>query len=82
VPGADAPRDPLLWFYATQGLRRLGDQGHAAWSRHATAVLLETQRKDGSWSPDAIHGQQGGGAFTTALGALILSVDFRDGRGL
>ncbi len=82
VPGKDAPRDPLLWFYATQGLRRLGDRGHAAWSRHTTAILLDAQRIDGSWSPDALHGQQGGSAFTTALGALILSVDFRDGRSL
>jgi hypothetical protein len=80
MPDGDGPRNPLLWFYATTALRRLGDEGHGRWSEFAVRTLLETQAADGSWPPEALYGQQGGVVYTTALGALVLSVDFRDAR--
>ena len=73
-------RDPLLWFYATLGMRRTGDPGFASWSAFTVRTLLESQRRDGSWVPEMLHGQQGGPAYATAMGALVLAVDFRDRR--
>jgi hypothetical protein len=77
LPSGDDHRNPLLWFYATHGLRRTASEGFAGWRAFAFRTLLETQRGDGSWAPDVLYGPQGGAVYATAMGALVLAVDHR-----
>jgi hypothetical protein len=80
LPSSSDVTDPLLWFYATLGLHLSGDRAFATWATFTTRALLERQLADGSWAPEVKHGQQGGATYATAMGVLILSVDYRDSR--
>jgi putative zinc finger protein len=80
LPTSNDVTDPLLWFYATLGLRGTGDRAFASWTDFTTRTLLESQLANGSWAPEVRHGQQGGPTYATAMSVLILSVDYRDSR--
>lgn len=67
------------WYYGTEAMFRRGGADWTAWNTALRELLVEHQVPEGhsagSWLPELSYiGREGGRVFSTAIGALILTI--------
>jgi hypothetical protein len=64
-------------YYCSQGMFQLGGDYWPQWGRHMYDMMLDHQRKDGSWPSGSHNEAKAGPCYATAMGVLALSVSLR-----
>jgi hypothetical protein len=64
-------------YYCSQGMFQLGGKYWTTWARHLYKMMLDHQRKDGSWPQGRGNESKAGTAYSTAMGVLALAVSYR-----
>ena len=66
------------WYYYAQAFFQNNGPEWKLWNETALPAILANQNKDGSWSPTALGGSEGGdNIYSTALCTLMLEVYYR-----
>lgn len=69
--------DMYYMYYATQVMHHQGGELWREWNSAMQTALLESQEKDGSWTPRRSHDPRGGKIYMTSLCVLTLEVYYR-----
>jgi len=80
APRGDASSlDMYYWYVGTNALARVGGPAWKQWRAALEPVLRQSQAKDGTWPATGAWGADGGGVYSTAIGALTLHNLITDG---
>ncbi len=64
--------DAYYWFFGTYALYMTGGPRFEKWSTGIKKGLVKTRRRDGSWDPIGVWGEDGGPVYTTAMMTMTL----------
>lgn len=81
LPRKDQRHTSYYWYYATQVLYHLQNEGWTTWNESLRKLLVDGQEKSGvakgTWAPKDQWEKRGGRIYTTALKLLMLEIEYR-----